>query len=162
MYRGKWTVGKNLHVVLKHEKQHVKGDAAASTGFECPKAGCAFSNPTLTAVWAHAAEAHGIKVDTRRCLWAGCEKRFLRFESQSHYRRHEGFHTGVFPFKCPTCGRGRTCAAYAKACCAVGAACRCGSVFKGQNFKQNFATHQKKCKMGAAPLPATTPAANLV
>jgi hypothetical protein len=44
---------------------------------------------------------------------------------------------------------------------AVGAACRCGSVFKGSAFKPAFAAHQNKCKMGAAPLPATTAAAKL-
>ena len=70
-------------------------------------------------------------------------------------------HTGVFPFTCPACGKGHHNAAAAKACCTVGAACRCGSVFKSHNFKQNFAAHQNKCKMGAAPLPATTAAANL-
>jgi hypothetical protein len=43
----------------------------------------------------------------------------------------------------------------------VGAACRCGAVFKGHNAKLNFATHQKKCQMGAAPLPASAAAANL-
>ena len=26
--------------------QHVKGDAAAFTGFECPEAGCTFKDPT--------------------------------------------------------------------------------------------------------------------
>ena len=48
----------------------VKGDAAATTGFECPEAGCAFSDPTSAAVWAHTAEAHGIEHDTRR-WWVG-------------------------------------------------------------------------------------------
>ena len=155
---GKWINGNALQTLLKHEKEHVKGDAAATTGFECPEAGCAFSDPTSAAVWAHAAVAHGIEEDTRRCLWAGCEQ---RFRTPSKYREHEGVHTGVFPFTCPACGKGHANAAAAKACCAVGAACRCGSVFKSHNFKQNFAAHQNKCKMGAAPLPATTAAANL-
>jgi hypothetical protein len=158
MVKGKWTIGGSLGNVRTHEKEHVKGDAAASTGFKCPEAGCAFSNPTSAAVWAHAAEVHGIEEDTRRCLWAGCEQ---RFKKAAHYREHEGVHTGVFPFTCPACGKGHTCGAFAKACCALGAACRCGSVFKGTQFKRNFATHQNKCKMGAAPLPATTAAANL-
>jgi hypothetical protein len=43
----------------------------------------------------------------------------------------------------------------------VGAACRCGAVFKGGNAKRDFARHQKKCPMGAAPLPASAAAANL-
>jgi hypothetical protein len=32
--------------LLRHEAQHVKGDAAAFTGFECPEAGCTFKDPT--------------------------------------------------------------------------------------------------------------------
>jgi hypothetical protein len=43
----------------------------------------------------------------------------------------------------------------------VGAACRCGAVFKGCKAKRDFATHQKKCQMSAAPLPASAAAANL-
>jgi hypothetical protein len=43
----------------------------------------------------------------------------------------------------------------------VGAACRCGAVFKGSWAKRAFTTHQKKCQMGAAPLPASAAAAKL-
>ena len=43
-------------------------------------------------MWAHAAEAHGIEEDKRRCLWAGCGRHFAKpFE----YRAHEGVHTGA-------------------------------------------------------------------
>jgi hypothetical protein len=42
----------------------------------------------------------------------------------------------------------------------VGAACRCGAVFKGADAKRSFATHQNKCQMGAAPLPASAASAN--
>ena len=141
-----------------HEKQHVKGDAAACTGFECPEAGCTFKDPTSAAVWAHAAEAHGIEEDKRRCLWAGCGRHFA---GPALYLQHEGVHTGTFPFTCPACGKGHCSGSHARACCTVGAACRCGAVFKGQHAKNYFATHQKKCNMGAAPLPASTAAANL-
>ena len=61
----------------------------------------------------------------------------------------------------PACGKGADCGTKARACCAVGAACRCGAVFKSHHAKQNFATHQKKCQMGAAPLPASAAAAKL-
>ncbi|KOO32166.1 hypothetical protein Ctob_015704, partial [Chrysochromulina tobinii] len=108
----------NGPALLIHEAQHIKGDAADFTGFKCPEASCTFKDPKSAAVWAHAAEAHGIEEDTSRCLWVG-------------------------------------------ACCAVGAACRCGAVFKSHHAKQSFATHQKKCQMGAAPLPASAAAANL-
>ena len=157
MKDGKWTFGASLHHLLKHEKEHVKGDAAAFTGFKCPEAGCTFSNPTSAAVWAHAAEAHGIEEDTRRCLGAGCDRRFVH---PAHYRAHEGVHTGIFPFTCPACGKGHAAGAGAKFCCEVRAACRCGAVYKGLNAKRGFSIHQNKCKMGAAQLPATTAAAN--
>ena len=70
-------------------------------------------------------------------------------------------HTGTYPFTCPACGKGLPTGSQARACCAVGAACRCGAVFKGVNAKRLFATHQKKCQMGAAPLPASAAAAKL-
>jgi hypothetical protein len=148
----------NLRFLLIHEAQHVKGDAAAFTDFECPEVDCTFKDPTSAAVWAHAAEAHGIEEDTRCCLWMGCGRRFA---SLSKYRQHEGVHTGVFPFTCPACGKGHASGSQAKACCAVGAACRCGVVFKGADAKRSFANHQKKCQMGAAPLPASAAAAKL-
>ena len=58
---GMWINGNALRSLLKHEKEHIKGDAAATTGFKCPEAGCAFSDQTAGLVWAHAAEAHGIE-----------------------------------------------------------------------------------------------------
>jgi hypothetical protein len=52
----------------------------------------------------------------------------LSFSSKPvHYQAHEGVHTGVFPFTCPACGGGYDVGAKARACCAVGAACRCAS-----------------------------------
>ena len=36
-----WINGNELRNLLKHEKEHIKGEAAATTGFECPEAGCA-------------------------------------------------------------------------------------------------------------------------
>ncbi len=58
---------------------------AAFTGFECPEAGCTFKDPTIVAVWAHAAEVHGIEEDKRRCLGAGCGRHFAKpFEYRVH------------------------------------------------------------------------------
>jgi hypothetical protein len=148
----------DLKRLLQHEAQHIMGDAAALTGFECPEPDCDFKDPTSAAVWAHAAEVHGIEEDIGRCLWVGCGK---HFKYPSLYRQHEGVHTGTFPFTCPACGKGYANGGLARACCVVGAACRCGKVFKGADVKRNFATHQKKCKMGAAPLPASAAAAKL-
>ena len=148
----------NLRRLLSHEAQHIKGDAADLTGFECPEAGCVFRDPTSAAVWTHAAEVHGIEEDGRRCLWARCGR---HFQKPSQYRAHEGVHTGVFPFTCLVCGMGHGAGAYARACCVLGAACRCGRVFKSNNAKRNFAHHQKKCQLGAAPLPSSTAAAKL-
>jgi len=70
--RGKTTIGNSLAALLLHEAQHSKGDATAFTGFVCPQTDCTFTDPTSAPVWAHATEAHGIKEDTRRCLWMGC------------------------------------------------------------------------------------------
>ena len=145
----------NLRMLLIHEATHVKGDAADFTGFECPEAGCVFRDPTSAAVWTHAAEVHGIEEDGRRCLWARCGRHFQR---PMQYRAHEGVHTGVFPFTCLACGLGYGQDSHARACCVVGAACRCGTVYKGHHAKRNFATHQKKCQLGAAPLPSSTAA----
>jgi hypothetical protein len=103
-------------------------------------------------------QVHGIEEDTHRCLWVGCGK---HFRDPSACRAHEGVHTGTFPFNCPACGKGHANDAHARACCAVGAACRCGAVFKGSQAKRDFARHQKKCQMGAAPLPASAAAAKL-
>jgi hypothetical protein len=149
--RGKTTIGNSLEKLLRHEAQHSKGDATAFKGFECPEDDCTFTDLTSAPVWAHATEAHGIKEDPRRCLWVRCGR---CFNKQSDYQRHEGMHTGVFPFKCPACGKGHGDGSQARACCAVGAACRCGTVFKGRQAKRSFDRHQKKCKKGAAPLPA--------
>ena len=152
---GHRTVGNSLQNLRQHEAQHTKGDAEAFNGFECPEADCTHKEPTSAAVWTHASEAHGIEEDTCRCLWVRCGKHFSR---PSDYRKHEGVHTGVFPFTCSVCGKGHGQSSSARACCAVSAACRCGKLFKGRFDKRNFASHEKKCKMGAAPLPASTAA----
>ena len=76
VHHGKWLNGNDLKKLLQHEKQHVKGDPAAFTGFRCPEAGCTFSDPTSAAVWAHAAEAHGSEHERGRCLWAECGLHF--------------------------------------------------------------------------------------
>ena len=38
VHHGKWLNGNDLKKLLQHEKQHVKGDPAAFTGFRCPEA----------------------------------------------------------------------------------------------------------------------------
>jgi hypothetical protein len=149
--RGKTTIGNKLEKLLLHEAQHTKGDAEAFKGFECPQSDCKFTDPKSAPVWAHAAEAHGIEEDLRRCLWMGCGR---HFRAPSLYRSHEGVHTGTYPFTCQACGKGHGQSSHARHCCAVVAACRCGAVFKGNNAKQSFARHQNKCNKGAVPLPA--------
>ena len=150
MRSGKWLNGTNLNKLLHHEEKHVKGDPAAFADFRCPEAGCNFSHPMSAAVWAHAAEAHGIEPKRSHCLWAECGR---HFRDITHYRCHEVVHTGVVPFTCPACGKGHVDARYARLCCVVGATCRCGAVFKSHQFKIYFARHEKKCKKGAAPSP---------
>ena len=59
-------------------RQGRHGGLHGHTGFECPEAGCTFKDPTSAAVWAHAAEAHGIEEDKRRCLWVGCGGHFAK------------------------------------------------------------------------------------
>ena len=68
---GTRTIGNRLTALLTHEAQHVKGDAAAFTGFKCPQADCTFTDPTSAAVWAHASEAHSIEEDKRRAAASG-------------------------------------------------------------------------------------------
>ena len=155
MFHGKWIVGRNVIHVINHEALHVKGDnalgEAVATGFVCPEEGCGFTASTAAEVWAHAAGAHETEEDKCLCLWAGCGR---RFPDPSKYRGHEGVHTGIFPFNCPTCNKGFPQESHAKICCVVLAACHCGATFKGKHAKGNFATHQKRCKAGKAPLPA--------
>ena len=63
MRHGKCIVGWNLNHVLRHEKEHVKGDAAASTGFAAmhepfcylPAAGCSGAGANLTVLASTAA-----------------------------------------------------------------------------------------------------------
>ena len=42
------------------------------------------------------------------------------------------------------------CAVWARDCCLIVAACKCGTEFPGSNGhgKENFDTHQRKCGMG--------------
>ena len=130
---------------------HTKGEAPK--GFLCPQDGCQFAHLTsAAAVWEHAEAEHGIKADPGRCLWDGCD--FGR-RAPSDYVRHEPTHTGVWPHSCMQCGKGHKHASFAVQCCQVQHMCNCGAAFRGQksNAKRCWASHTKKCKAGAAPLP---------
>ena len=104
--------------------------------------GCDFRRPTSAEVWDHAEEAHGVERDYR-CLWDGCG---LVLTTKQGQDRHEPVHTGIWPFSCPTCGKGYSCDSFAKICCVVMATCRCGATFKGKNGKRGLETHKKKCR----------------
>lgn len=110
----------NLNHIRVHEDLHEPGSSAR--GFLCPGEGCGAAFPTSDEAWA-CAETHKIDRDGKRCLWEGCGRVFLTAQS---YQRHEPTHTNIWPYSCPSCGKGHRHMSFAHGCCVVGAACVCG------------------------------------
>jgi hypothetical protein len=106
--------------VRTHEALHEAGEPPR--GFICPGEGCESAFKTAIEAWACGA-AHDVERDPKRCLFDTCG---LRFDTLQSYRRHEPQHTGAWPFKCASCGKGNPQRDRAVRCCIVGCACVCG------------------------------------